>query len=190
MKTDILAEFKAKQYLMSNSVDLSKPRKKPQLPKEKPIESRKILNNPSDPYQIYKARLENGMFDKFNSRDMLYFFCDLAKENGVKYIVSNYAKEQRTFKLLLERGYSVEDILTMIEFLFTSGQPYLDVNRLQPGILLTKWANTIYADSKLWLEDKYEPYKKQNKVSPVARPVREFTGDTSTETIKINDWGI
>ena len=190
MKHDILAEFKAKQNLMSSSVDLTKPRKKVQQ-QEKPIESRKVLNKPNDPYVICKTRLENGMFDKFNTRDILYFFVDVAKENGVKYIVSNYAKEQRTFKLLKERGYSVEEILTMIEFLFTSGQQYLDVNRLHPGILLTNWAKTIYADTKLWLDDKYEPYKKQSYASQ-SKPhqKREFTGDTSKETVKIDDWGI
>ena len=192
MKNDILAEFKSMQNLMSSSVDLSKPKKKkPVTQKEVKVESRKVLNKPNDPYVIYRTRLENGMFDKFNTRDMLYFFIDVAKENGVNYIVSNYAKEQRQFKLCVERGYSVEDILAMIEFLFTSGQPYLDVNRLHPGILLTNWAKTIYADTKLWLDDKYEPYKKQSYASQ-SKPhqKREFTGDTSKETVKIDDWGI
>ena len=192
MKNDILAEFKSMQNLMSSSVDLSKPKKKkPVTQKEVKVESRKVLNKPNDPYVIYRTRLENGMFDKFTTKDMLYFFIDVAKENGVNYIVSNYAKEQRQFKLCVERGYSVEDILAMIEFLFTSGQPYLDVNRLHPGILLTNWAKTIYADTKLWLDDKYEPYKKQSYASQ-SKPhqKREFTGDTSKETVKIDDWGI
>ena len=192
MKNDILAEFKSMQNLMSSSVDLSKPKKKkPVTQKEVQVESRKVLNKPNDPYVIYRTRLENGMFDKFTTKDMLYFFIDVAKENGVNYIVSNYAKELRQFKLCVERGYSVEDILAMIEFLFTSGQPYLDVNRLHPGILLTNWAKTIYADTKLWLDDKYEPYKKQSYASQ-SKPQqkREFTGDTSKETVKIDDWGI
>lgn len=192
MKNDILAEFKSMQNLMSSSVDLSKPKKKkPVTQKEVKVESRKVLNKPNDPYVIYRTRLENGMFDKFTTKDMLYFFIDVAKENGVNYIVSNYAKELRQFKLCVERGYSVEDILAMIEFLFTSGQPYLDVNRLHPGILLTNWAKTIYADTKLWLDDKYEPYKKQSYASQ-SKPhqKREFTGDTSKETVKIDDWGI
>ena len=192
MKNDILAEFKSMQNLMSSSVDLSKPKKKkPVTQNEIKVESRKVLNKPNDPYVIYRTRLENGMFDKFTTKDMLYFFIDVAKENGVNYIVSNYAKELRQFKLCVERGYSVEDILAMIEFLFTSGQPYLDVNRLHPGILLTNWAKTIYADTKLWLDDKYEPYKKQSYASQ-SKPhqKREFTGDTSKETVKIDDWGI
>ena len=192
MKNDILAEFKSMQNLMSSSVDLSKPKKKkPVTQNEVKVESRKVLNKPNDPYVIYRTRLENGMFDKFTTKDMLYFFIDVAKENGVNYIVSNYAKELRQFKLCVERGYSVEDILAMIEFLFTSGQPYLDVNRLHPGILLTNWAKTIYADTKLWLDDKYEPYKKQSYASQ-SKPhqKREFTGDTSKETVKIDDWGI
>ena len=191
MKNDILAEFKSMQNLMSSSVDLSKPKKKkPVTQKEVKVESRKVLNKPNDPYVIYRTRLENGMFDKFTTKDMLYFFIDVAKENGVNYIVSNYAKELRQFKLCVERGYAVEDILAMIEFLFTSGQPYLDVNRLHPGILLTNWAKTIYADTKLWLDDKYEPYKKQSYASQSKPQKREFTGDTSKETVKIDDWGI
>lgn len=190
MKNNILAEFKSMQNLMSSSVDLTKPRKKIKDPKEKPIESRKVLNKPNDPYLIYKTRLEKGMFDKFSSRDILYFFIDVANENGVKYIVSNYAKEQRQFNLCLERGYSVEEILSMIEFLFTSGQPYLDVNRLNPGILLTNWAKTIYADTQLWLEDKYEPNPIKTTYQSKPQIKREFMGDTSKETVKINDWGI
>lgn len=189
MKNDILAEFKSMQNLMSNSVDLTKPRKKKSVAqKDKPIESRKVLNKPSDPYLIYQARLEHGMFEKFTSRDMLFFFSDVAKENGVNYVVSNYAKEQRHFKLCIERGYAVEDILAMIEFLFTSGQQYLDVNRLHPGILLTNWAKTIYADTKLWLDDKYVPNQQKYQSKPQLN--REFTGDTSKETVKMNDWGI
>lgn len=189
MREDILSEFKSMQNLMSSSVDLSKPKKRKSVSqREQKVESRKVLNNPTDPYVVYKTRLENCMFDKFNSRDILYFFVDVANENGVKYIVSSYAKEQRQFKLLMERGYSVEDILSMIEFLFTSGQPYLDVNRLHPGILLTNWVRTIHSDTKLWLDDKYEPYKKQTLSKPQQK--REFTGDTSKETVKIDDWGI
>lgn len=189
MKNDILAEFKSMQTLMSSSVDLTKPRPRKDAPKGKPISSKKILNNVSDPYQIYKTRLENGMFDKFSSRDMLFFFVDVAKENGVDYKVLNYAKEQRQFNLLKERGYSTEDILAMIEFLFTSGQTYLDLHKIHPGILLTGWIRTIESDTKLWLDDRFVPNKK-NYSSNKPKVVREFTGDTSKETVKIDDWGI
>ena len=66
----------------------------------------------------------------------------------------------------------------MIEFLFTSGQQYLDVKRLTPGILATGWCNRIYNDSQDWLEDNFDPngFNKYNKKDKVKRN-REWVDD-------------
>lgn len=108
-------------------------------------------------YQQYLNRLEKGDLSKFSNRDILYFFSDTAKDNGVLYVIGNAKVDMRNIKLALERGYSKEDVLAMIEFLFTSGQTYLDISRLHPGILLTGWCNRIYQDTQLWLDDKFDP---------------------------------
>lgn len=108
-------------------------------------------------YDSYRAKLEKGNISKFNSRDIMYFFRDTAEENGVRYVIANMQKDMRTYNLAKSKGYSVEDILAMIEFLFTSGQQYLDPKTLHPGILITGWCNKIYQDTQLWLEDKFDP---------------------------------
>lgn len=127
------------------------------------IEKRPNHPNPKDTmsryYASYKKKLEEGNLDKFSTRDMMYFFRDTANENGVKYVIANPKVSMRHFKLALERGYTKEEILSMIEFLFTSGQTYLDKNKLHTGILLTNWCNTIYQDTLLWLDDKFVPNK-------------------------------
>lgn len=135
-------------------------------------------------YENYRKKLENNQFDKFGTRDFLYFFKDTANDVGVKYVISNYAKDMRVFKLLKERGYSNEEILIMIEFLFKSDQDYLDKRYIQPTVLISGWCNKIYQDSQLWLNDKYVP-KSKAKFSQ-----REYTGDTNITSISIGEWDI
>lgn len=119
----------------------------------------------STQYNQYLKKLENGDIEKFSTRDILFYFRDIATENGVKYIIANPKIDMKNFKTCLSRGYSVTDILSMIEFLFTSGQKYLDTRKLHPGILLTNWCNTIFSDTQLWLEDKYNPEAPYGKTS-------------------------
>lgn len=124
---------------------------KPPSPKPKETMSRYYAN--------YQKKLEEGQLDKFSTRDMMYFFRDKAEESGVKYVIANPKICMRHFKLTLERGYKPEEVLSMIEFLFTSGQTYLDITKLHTGILTTNWCNTIYQDTLLWLDDKFVPNK-------------------------------
>ena len=63
----------------------------------------------------------------------------------------------------LKANYSNQEICGMIEFLYESDQDYLDKNRLSPNLLASSWVNTIYADTKLWVEDKYIPRSVQSK---------------------------
>ena len=104
----------------------------------------------------YRDKIESGDIDKLSSKDLLDFFRDLAIKNGVKFVASKPVIDMRNFNLAIERGYSIEEILLMLEFLFESEQDYLDKKRLHPGILLTGWCNKIYADSQDWLNDEYK----------------------------------
>ncbi len=140
----------------------------------------------SPQYEGYLAKLKANNLDSFSTRDIMYLFRDVASRNGVKYIISKPNVDMRNFKLAIERGYTIKEILLMIEFLFDSEQDYLGKSSLHPGILLTGWCNRIYSDSQLWLEDKYTPYKQTKSKKKVER---EWTEEPSTDKAKIGEWG-
>lgn len=119
--------------------------------------------------------LEMSM-NSFNSIDLAYFFREIANENGYTYML-NMKKDASIFKRL--RGsFESKEICGMIVFLYESEQNYLDKERLSPNVLASSWINTIYADFKLWLEDKYVPKNKSKKV-------REWSEETNEENVEI-----
>lgn len=137
-------------------------------------------------YEKYLAKYEKGNLSKFSSRDIMYFFKDTAEANGVKYVVSNMKRDMRTYNLAKEKGYTVEEILAMIEFLFTSGQKYLDIRTLNPSILISGWCNKIYQDTMLWLDDKYDP----NVTTPKSNYTqsREWKDNNDEVKSSIGEW--
>lgn len=137
-------------------------------------------------YDKYLAKLDKGDIHKFSTRDIMFFFRDTANDNGVKYIIANPKIDMRNFRLALDRGYKTEDILAMIEFLFTSGQTYLDKRNLHPGILVTNWCNKIYQDTQLWLNDEFDPNKKYTGSKP--QPTREWQDTTKESKSSIGEW--
>lgn len=133
-------------------------------------------------YDKYRYKLDQGDIEKFNSRDILYFFKDLSEESGNKYVIANFQVEMAKVKNIINKGYSATDIVAMIEFLFTSGQTYLDLKSLTPGILATGWCNKIYNDTQDWLNDEYDPNattKKNNK--GLNKRVREWEDNEGDE---------
>lgn len=134
-------------------------------------------------YDKYLHKLHKGELSKFSTRDLMFYFRDIANENGVKYIIANPKVEMRNFKLALDRGYTTENILAMIEFLFTSGQKYLDIRTLHPGILLTNWCNTIYRDTELWLNDEYNPNRTNSH-----KPNREWVDNNTEKKSSVGEW--
>ena len=136
----------------------------------------------------YKTKIESGNIEKLSSKDLLDFFRDKAVKNGIKYVASKPTIAMRNFNLALERGYSKEEILLMVEFLFESEQDYLDKKRLHPGILLTGWCNKIYQDSQDWLNDEYKT-ESQAKHSK-RNGSREWVGEIPKEDqATIGEWG-
>lgn len=146
---------------------------------------RGVTKSTPDYYARYQAKLKEGNFDLFSNRDLMYFFQDTARDNGVKYVEAEQKITMRNFKLLKQRGYTTKEIVTMIAFLFESEQDYLDKSRLSVGILLTKWCNTIYKDSQDWLNDKYVPRKRKKSTNT---KVREWTGEKNTDSCTIGEW--
>ena len=131
-------------------------------------------------YDKYKYKLDNGNIESFNTRDILYFFKDLADEIGGNYIIPNFQVEIAKIKNIITKGYSPRDMVAMIEFLFTSGQTYLETKSLTPGILATGWCNRIYNDTQDWLEDNYDPTSTKKKGSTPKR-TREWVDDEGDE---------
>lgn len=110
------------------------------------------------PYNSFLKKygdLENHI-DNLGTRDLVYYFREVSEESGYKYMIANIKKDMAIMKRLKET-YTPREICGMIEFLFTSNQDYLSKDGLGINILGSSWVNTIYADMKLWVDDKYVP---------------------------------
>lgn len=126
--------------------------------------TKKKTNTSNSPYEIFLrkyADLENTI-DKLGTRDLVYYFREIAEEQGYKYVISNIKKDMAIMKRL-RASFNNREICGMIEFLYESEQDYLDKNRLSINLLASQWVNTIYADMKLWVDDLYVPRSTQAK---------------------------
>jgi len=140
----------------------------------------------SDTYINYKRKAENLQenIDKFNVRDLVYHFRELANQEGRKYVISNFAKEMAIIKRSL-KNYEPKEIVLMMEFLFNSNQDYLDKSELSITILSSGYSNTIFKDSLLWANDQYMPRstKKHSK-----REYNKVINDVDESNTSIGDW--
>lgn len=109
-----------------------------------------------DYYMLYLKKLNDKDYDSFNSRDLLYFYKDVAKHHNIRFI-STGKMDLRFMKNFKEaRKYlEVLEIMLIIEFLYSSNQNYLDKETLTPGILVTGWINKLVKDTKLWIQGEY-----------------------------------
>lgn len=139
----------------------------------------------STPYENFLKKyndLENHI-DSFKTRDLAYFYREVSEESGHRYVMSNIKKDMAIFKRLQE-NFTSREICCMIEFLYLSEQDYLDKDRLSPNLLASQWVNTIYADMKLWVDDKYAPKsKKKHQNREWSAPV-----DETSSSSKIGEW--
>lgn len=132
-------------------------------------------------YDKYKNKLDRDDIANFNSRDVLYYFQDLAKASGYKYVIANFPAEMSKINNLIKKGYSVIDIVSMMDFLFTSGQTYLELKYLTPNILATGWCNRIYSDTQDWLQHNYDPHKTSKATKTKSKRLREWEDDEDDE---------
>lgn len=133
-------------------------------------------------YELFLRKyddLENSI-DKLGTRDLVYYFREIAGEHGHKYVISNIKKDMAIMKRL-RTNYDTREICAMIEFLYESDQDYLEKDRLSPNILASSWVNTIYADMKLWVEDKYNPRSVKEKNSKKSKGEWKSSSDSKTE---------
>ena len=140
-------------------------------------------NRGASPYDSFKYKYEHleEFIDKFGTRDFVYYFREVSKECGYKYTVSNIKKDMAIFNRLRD-NYDNREICGMIEFLFRSEQDYLNKDRLSPNLLASQWVNTIYADTQLWLDDKYSPNSTKKK-----QKQREWS-ESKNDDVKIGGW--
>ena len=140
-------------------------------------------NRGASPYDSFKYKYEHleEFIDKFGTRDFVYYFREVSEECGYKYTVSNIKKDMAIFKRLRD-NYDNREICGMIEFLFRSEQDYLNKDRLSPNLLASQWVNTIYADTQLWLDDKYSPNSTKKK-----QKQREWS-ESKNDDVKIGGW--
>lgn len=151
--------------------------------KETPTPPSRNRREPNSPYEIFLRKYSHleDTIDDFSTKDLIYYFREVAKENGYRYTISNIKKDISIMKRV-KSNYSNREICGMIEFLYESDQDYLDKERLTPNLLGSSWVNTIYADMKLWVEDKYIPRSvKQNKSKHSSKGEWKSTPNAKTE---------
>ena len=146
----------------------------------KPPRKRGYNNSPYDNFKYKYEHLEE-FIDNFGTRDFVYYFREVSEECGYKYTISNIKKDMAIMKRLHD-SYSAREICGMIEFLFRSEQDYLSKDRLSPNLLASQWVNTIYADTQLWLDDKYSPNSTKKK-----QKQREWS-DSKNDDVSIGGW--
>ena len=168
------------EFRMSRGQSEEPPKQTPTLPTRK-----RKASASSTPYEIFirKYNALEETIDDWGTRDLVYYFREIAQEQGYKYVISNIKKDMAIMKRL-RTNYSNREICGMIEFLYESDQDYLEKDRLSPNILASSWVNTVYADMKLWVDDKYESKssKKKKKHREWSQPIEEKT------TSKIGEW--
>lgn len=135
-----------------------------ELPKETPKPPSRQRREPTSPYEVFLRKYSHleDTIDDLGTKDLVYYFREVAKENGYKYVISNIQKDMAVMKKA-RTNFDNREICGMIEFLYESDQDYLEKDRLSPNLLVSSWVNTIYADMQLWVEDKYVPRSVQSK---------------------------
>lgn len=127
------------------------------------------------------ADLENTI-EEFNSNDLVYYFETKSQEANKPYIVANMAKDSKIMKRL-QKDFSNEEILVMIEFLFFSGQTYVKDPTI--NVLASSWINTLKNDANKWLNGEFDPTKSKTSKKKMIKKVREFKREYDEDNVEI-----
>lgn len=125
--------------------------------------------------------LENTI-EEFNSNDLVYYFETKSQEANRPYIVANMAKDSKIMKRL-QKDFSNEEILVMIEFLFFSGQTY--VKEPSINVLASGWINTLKNDANKWLNGEFDHTKSKTSKKKMIKKVREFKREDDEDNVEI-----
>lgn len=120
-------------------------------------------------------KLEDERFMDFDEKDWFQYFVLKAQEQGVKYLVRNYAKDYTIIKSILSE-LTWDELKTMIDFVWESDQDIVDKRTVGIWILSKGWINTIYQNSVLWKDGQYKP-----KSAPSRN--REWVAEASSKPV-------
>lgn len=152
----------------------------------KPI---KNFNRKKSNYDVFLekyAHIEKTI-DDFNSLELLYLFKETAKNSGHRYVLINIPKDVHHMKILCE-NYTPREIWNMIDFLYNSDQDYLEKDRLNPGILASRWCNTIYPDSQRYIKGEYSSKVKKQTKRALQLKKREWSSSDEIGKKKVGEW--
>lgn len=137
-------------------------------------------------YDLFMQKYEDisNSIDTFTTKDLVFFFRQKAEEAGVKYTISNMKRDMGIFKKLRD-NYSTEEILLMIEFIFSGEQTYLDMQRTQPTVLASNWVNSIYPDSLAWANDEYID---KRSITTKSKSLEKREWKSSNKKTKVGEW--
>lgn len=181
----LLADFDKSRNLIKVNINEKEVSEQRQI--KRGYTEKKTAPKKTDFYSRYKKKLDEEDFEKFNARDMWYFFKDTAENAGYKFIDNNMTVSMRNLKLCVTRGYEVIEVLNMIAFIYESEQDYLDKRDVKPSILISNWGSTIYKDTLDWLDDKYTPNSKKSNKHKNTRN-REWKEPIDTSNTQIGEW--
>jgi len=140
----------------------------------------------------FDAKLENEAFNEFDHKDWFQYFLMKCNEQGIKYLVRNYAKDYAVIKSIMNE-LSPSMIKNMMDFLFDSDQDMIDKRTIGIWALSKGWINSVYQNTLLWIDGDYTPKRgaKRNRewTSQAAEASRKDsgTGITYGKPIKDND---
>ena len=132
-------------------------------------------------YERYLRKAESGRREEFNGLDLVYFFRDASRDAGYRYSISNITMESGCMKRLLEE-YTPVEICHMVDFIFKSGQDYMNKATCSPHLMASNWRNTLYPDSRAWLAGEYGT----NQSSQLKR--REWGTKKQEPDVRIGGW--
>ena len=123
------------------------------------------VHSTTNHYSKYVQKLKEERYEDFTSRDILFFFKDYTKKEGINF----YSNLQQDIKYMANinqarKTYSNQELLGIIQFIFISDQDYLDKRKVSPSILCSTWMNTLYADASDFANGEYVPKSKRKKV--------------------------
>jgi hypothetical protein len=152
--------------------------KKTRIKQKRELKQTRQKKKPTNALGIFEEKLEEGKISSFDHRDWYYYWRKKAEENGVRYITSNYPKDYAIIKSLMNE-LSWQEIKAMIDFVWDSEQDIQDKRTVGLWILSKGWVNTIYQNTKLWIDGDYKPKKapKRNREwKDVAEASRKDSG--------------
>ena len=97
----------------------------------------------------FSDKLAKKQFSKFNAGDLLFYYQYKADRKHIRCIITNKIAMKSVFSKL-KKEFSQEEICTMIDYLFDSGQTFIEMPKATPFILYSGYTQRIWAEAMEW----------------------------------------